>query len=101
MHKVKASAHKRLPKSHRRAHRTQYTLRSIPPGIDAALRDASVRTGRSLNDLALEALARGLGLEQFPRPKNDLLRFAGTWVEDPEFDAAIKEFDRIDPEDWK
>jgi len=30
----------------------------------------------------------------------DLDEFFGTWVEDPEFDKAIEEFERIDLEYW-
>jgi hypothetical protein len=31
---------------------------------------------------------------------HDLDEFFGTWVEDPEFDKAMEDFERIDPEDW-
>ena len=31
-------------------------------------------------------------------PKRDLSDIAGTWVDDPEFDEAMKDFERIDPE---
>lgn len=31
---------------------------------------------------------------------HDLDKFAGTWIDDPEFDRAMEEFDRIDEELW-
>jgi len=49
----------------------------------------------------LEAISRGLGIEQ-KSAKFHALDFAiGTWVEDPEFDKAIEDQRQIDPEMWK
>lgn len=36
-----------------------------------------------------------------PGKKRDLSFIAGTWVEDPEFEAALEEQRQIDPEMWK
>jgi hypothetical protein len=36
-----------------------------------------------------------------PVRHHDLDFMIGTWVEDPEFDKAIADQRRIDPEDWK
>ena len=41
---------------------TQYTIRSIPTKVDQALRKLAKKTGKSLNDVALEALAKGAGV---------------------------------------
>lgn len=41
---------------------TQYTIRSIPAKVDQALRKRAKKTGKSLNEVALEALAKGTGV---------------------------------------
>jgi hypothetical protein len=79
----------------------QYTLRKIPPEVDAALRRRSKQEGKSLNQVALEALSRGLGIATAPSKFHDLDFVIGTWVEDPAFDKAIEEQRQIDPEMWK
>lgn len=45
----------------------QYTIRSVPSDVDQALRQRSRQEGKSLNTVAVEALARGLELEAKPR----------------------------------
>ena len=49
----------------------------------------------------MEAIIRGLGLAQEKTIHRDLDDLAGTWVDDPEFDAVVAEMDRVDPELWK
>jgi len=79
----------------------QYTLRDIPPILDSELRRRAKAEGRSLNAIALEALIRGAGLTDTPLRQRDLGDIAGTWQEDPEFDQAIAEQDRIDEKLWR
>lgn len=79
----------------------QYTLRKVPSQVDQALRQRAREERRSLNDVAIEAIERGLGLTGKPILHHDLDDLAGTWVHDPEFDRAIEEMDQIDPELWK
>jgi len=79
----------------------QYTIRGVPPAVDAALRERARQTGKSLNEAALDALAEGTGVTGAPRKRRDLSDIVGTWVEDPEFDAAIADQDRIDDDLWK
>lgn len=69
--------------------------------MDAALRRQAKREGRSLNSVALEALARGIGLEAVPVKYHDLDFAIGTWVEDAEIDKVIQEQDQVDPDLWK
>ena len=73
-------------------------------GADAAgreLRRKAHEEHRSLNEVALRALERGLGMaEEAPR-HHDLDDLAGTWVDDPEFDRAIEAMDQVDPELWR
>ncbi len=49
----------------------------------------------------LERFEGGLGLTGEQNVYHDLDDLAGTWVDDPEFDKAIEEQHRIDPELWK
>jgi len=79
----------------------QYTLRKIPPQIDRELRRRANEERKSLNEVALQALERGLDLADTPVRHHDLDDLIGTWVEDPEFDQAIEEMDQIDPELWQ
>jgi len=78
----------------------QYTIRNIPDVVDAALRRAAQTQGKSLNDVAIEALARGAGVTGEILRQRDLSDIAGTWREDPAFDQAITSQDAIDKEIW-
>lgn len=78
----------------------QYTLRNIPPHLDRVLRKRARQTGQSLNDVVLEALIRESGLSAEPIVRRSLGDLAGTWLDDPEFDDAIRDQDTIDPKLW-
>ena len=80
----------------------QYTLRKIPPDVDRTLRHKLSREGRSLNEIAIEALsAQGAGIDRRMAENHELDFAIGTWVEDGEFDKSIADQRRIDPELWK
>ena len=79
----------------------QYTIRAVPEEIDRALRQRARREARSLNAVVIDALARGLALDAAPTRHADLDNLIGTWQDDPEFDRAVAEFERIDEESWK
>ena len=79
----------------------QYTIRAIPTAIDRALRRRAKQEAKSLNAVAVEALARGLELDAKPVEHTDLDALAGSWQEDPAFDRAIADFERVDEEAWK
>jgi hypothetical protein len=79
----------------------QYTLREIPPTLDSELRQRAKAEGKSLNTVAIEALIRGTGLGDSPVRLRDLSDIVGTWHEDPEFDQAIADQDRVDEEMWR
>ena len=81
-------------------HCMQYTIRNIPDYLDATLRDSARRQGRSLNDVAVQALVRGAGLSEAPRRKRDLADLTGSWREDAAFDAALAAQDAVDEELW-
>ena len=77
----------------------QYTVRSIPEQIDRELRKRAHEQNKSLNSVILEILERATSPE--PKKHHDLDKFAGTWVEDPAFDEAMKDHEQIDEEMWK
>jgi hypothetical protein len=79
----------------------QYTIRGVSERMDEALRKHAVKEGASLNSVLLDALARGLNVEAEPVRHSDLDDLVGTWVEDPEFDRAIREMDTVDEDLWK
>jgi plasmid stability protein len=79
----------------------QYTIRNVPKRLDAALRRAAHEQGKSLNDITIEALARGTGISGEPTRQRDLSDIAGGWREDPLFDSAMSEQDMIDEDLWR
>lgn len=62
---------------------TQYTLRGIPLAVDKALRDLARRQRKSLNEVAIEALARACGVAEEEVRHRDLSGLAGSWIADP------------------
>jgi len=79
----------------------QYTIRKIPQPIDAALRRRAREQGKSLNEVTIEALARGAGLGENRGRQRDLADIVGTWRKDRAFDRALAAQDTIDKELWK
>ncbi len=79
----------------------QYTIRNIPDHLDEALRSSAHKQGKSLNEVAVEALARGAGVNQRPTRQRDLGDMAGTWRKDSAFDNALAAQDTIDEAMWR
>jgi plasmid stability protein len=79
----------------------QFTIRGVPERVGARLRQLARQEGRSINAVAVEALARGIGLTEEEQIFTDLDDLSGTWVEDASFDRAIAEMDKVDEELWK
>ena len=79
----------------------QYTLRKVPRAVDTRLRRRARAERRSLNSVALEALAKGAGLDSQAGPQRDLRDVAGTWVEDPDFEKSLALQHRIDRRLWR
>ena len=79
----------------------QYTIRNVPEVLDAALRQSARRQGKSLNEVAVEALARGAGLTESRNRQRDLDDIAGSWRKDPEFDRALAAQDTIEEDLWR
>ena len=84
-----------------RAHARQYTIRNVPEHVDRSLRKKARETGRSFNQVALDALALGAG--ENSTPKRDLREIAGS-LSKPEADRMDEEIRRqrqVDPELWR
>jgi hypothetical protein len=79
----------------------QYTIRNVPEILDEALRRAAHERGKSLNEVALEALARGAGVAGKRSRQRDLGDVASTWRKDPAFDSALAAQDTVDEEMWQ
>lgn len=77
----------------------QYTIRSVPADVDAILRDKARRQGKSLNQVALEALSGGAGVSTQQR-YSDLDGFFGSWITDQTVDKALQDQRRIDKDLW-
>ena len=78
----------------------RYTIRNIPDILDRALRDRARRRGTSLNQAAIDALRRGLGITEDRVEYDDLDDLIGTWKDDGAFDRAIADQDTTDPDLW-
>jgi hypothetical protein len=79
----------------------QYTIRNVPGTLDEALRRVARERGKSLNEVAIEALARGAGITGERDRQRNLADIAGTWRKDPAFDSALDAQDTIDEEMWR
>jgi hypothetical protein len=79
----------------------QYTLRGIPEALDDALRQRAKAEGKSLNEVAVDALADGLGLGAEDIVRRDLSDVVGTWKNEAAVQAALASQDRIDKALWK
>jgi hypothetical protein len=79
----------------------RYTIRNVPDLLDEALRRIAREQGKSLNEVAIEALARGTGLTERRFRQRDLSDIAGSWRKDPAFETALAAQDTIDAKLWR
>ena len=79
----------------------QYTIRSVPAAVDRALRRRAKQEAKSLNTVVVEAIARGLAIDARQTEHTDLDSLIGSWQEDPAFDRAVADFEKVDEQAWK
>jgi plasmid stability protein len=79
----------------------QYTVRNIPRELDRALRARARREHKSLNEIAIEAMAAAMGLAERPVKHRDLGDIVGTWREDPDTEAALADQRQLDNDSWR
>ena len=84
---------------------TQVTVRRVEEAWVAKAKAEAAERGVSMNTVLVEAIKRGLGIADDAEEKktNGLEKFFGSVPEGfgPEFDEAMEDCSRIDPEDWK
>lgn len=78
----------------------QYTIRNIPDQVDRTLRQRARVTGKSFNQVVVEALYTGIGETHVP--KRDLSFLIGSidQEEADRLDAEVARQRRIDPDLW-
>ncbi len=81
--------------------RMQYTIRGVPAVVDDALRMRARETGKSLNEVVIDALAEGAEVTRAPRRRRDLSDVAGTWDADAAVEEALAAQDEPDPDLWR
>ena len=74
-----------------KANTKQYTIRNVPRDVDRVLRRRAKQLGKSFNQVALEALVAGAGLEL--KPKRDLSEVIGSMS--PKEAARVEEEIRL------
>jgi plasmid stability protein len=79
----------------------QYTIRNIPADVDRELRRRAKQLGKSFNQVALEALVSGAGMEL--KPRRDLSEVVGSMSakEAGHQDEEIRLQRQIDPDLWR
>jgi HEAT repeat protein len=81
----------------------QYTVRDVSAEVDLRLREAAALEEVSLNQAALRALARGLGVDGTPvryRSLGGIVRRAPkTGIK--AWRQALREQDKVNPADWR
>ncbi len=81
----------------------QYTVRDIPGEVDTRLREVAAEEQLSLNQTALRALERGLGLTGAPVTYRSLRRHLKP-ENKPDREGWAKvlaEMDQVNPADWQ
>jgi plasmid stability protein len=78
----------------------QYTIRNVSPELDRALKARAKELGKSVNQVALEALAQGVGQ---PVRRRNLRQMPGAWSrrDAAELDAFLTRHRKIDEELWR
>jgi hypothetical protein len=79
----------------------QYTIRRISAALDAAIRRRARLHGKTLNQVAVEALAQGVGLAPGGEIRRDLSDVVKTWRRDAAVEAALASQDYVDEDLWK
>jgi hypothetical protein len=79
----------------------QYTLRRIPTEVDRAVRRRAREQGRTISEVAIEAMAEGLGLKGEPARRRSVQDLLGARGRDRELEAALAEQRNVDPELWR
>ena len=78
----------------------QYTIRNVPDAVDQALRNRAKRSGKSFNQVVLEALGESAGKPRLPRRDVSFLMGSMDAQEAERMETAVAQQRHIDPELW-
>lgn len=78
-----------------------YTISDIPEDLEKALRQKAANEGRTLSEVSLEALRRGVAAGEGTEKRRDLRDIVGSWAADPETDQALADQRGVDPTVWR
>lgn len=87
-----------------KSNKIQHTIRDVSQEVDARLRERAAMEEISLNQAALQAIERGLGLAGHPTVRYRSLRSLLHKPEDVDqasWTEALSQMDQVNPEDWK
>lgn len=87
-------------RSRQREHEVQLTIRGVPAQVKKLLRHRADSERKSLNSILVEVLSAAAGLWNGDTCYGDLDELAGRWLDDPDFDSAIRAQDQIDQSMW-
>ncbi len=81
----------------------QHTIRDVPKSVDCRLREKAALEQISLNQAALQAMERGLGMADQPIRYRSLrtLLYKPEDADRASWTEALTQMDRVNPEDWK
>jgi len=79
----------------------QYTVRGIPEALDKEIRQRARAEGKSLNEIAVKALADSLGFGRKSVVRRDLSDIVGTWKREASVEAGLTAQDMVDEALWK
>ena len=79
----------------------QHTIRDVSQEVDARLRERAAMEEISLNQAALQAIERGLGLAGHPTVRYRSLLHKPEDVDQASWTEALSQMDQVNPEDWK
>ncbi len=87
----------------KKRHSIQYTVRDVSEATDLRVRETAALEDISLNQAALRALERGLGLAEEAVRYRSLRRLVETGgkVDRKSWAGVLATQDKVNPEDWK
>ncbi len=83
---------------------TSITIHDLDETVAKLIRARARAEGLSLNQTIKRILEEALGVKpRAQKNRRHFEEFCGTWTKEQvaEFDKAVSDFERVDPEDWR
>jgi superfamily I DNA/RNA helicase len=80
------------------------TVHGIDQKTEKLIQERAKSAGTSVNRIVKELLAKALGVDKKSHDhREEFLELFGVWTEadEKEFREALRDFEAVDPEDWK